>query len=97
MGSVQPEEGLHRPSETVDAHLKKVFHHLLHRTRIVKHPSQVQPLKTFGERASDAVASFGGSWAFIGLFFGVLVLWIGVNSIALFHDNSFLIHIHIFY
>lgn len=35
--------------------------------------------RTLGEQASDAVASFGGSWNFIGLFALVLVVWMGVN------------------
>lgn len=35
---------------------------------------------TFGERAADAVASFGGSWTFILAFGLVLATWIGVNS-----------------
>ncbi|MFN5999545.1 MAG: DUF1003 domain-containing protein [Paracoccaceae bacterium] len=35
---------------------------------------------SFGERAADAVASFGGSWTFIGLFAVVLAGWIGVNG-----------------
>lgn len=35
---------------------------------------------TFGERAADAVASFGGSWTFIVAFGLVLATWIGVNS-----------------
>ncbi len=35
--------------------------------------------RTFGERAADTVADFGGSWNFIGLFFIVLVVWMGFN------------------
>ena len=35
----------------------------------------------FGERMADRVASFGGSWRFIGLFVGVLVVWIVVNAV----------------
>ena len=35
---------------------------------------------TFGERLADRVASFGGSWGFIILFAGVIVVWIGINS-----------------
>lgn len=37
---------------------------------------------TFGERLADKVASFGGSWTFILLFGGVLILWVTINSIA---------------
>ncbi|MES2317919.1 MAG: DUF1003 domain-containing protein [Pseudomonadota bacterium] len=35
---------------------------------------------TFGQRAADAVARFGGSWTFIGLFALVLVGWVALNS-----------------
>jgi uncharacterized membrane protein len=35
--------------------------------------------RTLGERVADAVADFGGSWTFIGIFFGVLVTWMGYN------------------
>ena len=35
----------------------------------------------FGERMADRVASFGGSWRFIGLFMGVLVVWIVLNAV----------------
>jgi uncharacterized membrane protein len=35
---------------------------------------------TVGERVSDKVASFGGSWAFIIIFFGILFIWILLNS-----------------
>ena len=38
---------------------------------------------TFGERLSDRIASFGGSWSFIIIFFAVLVIWIVVNGIIL--------------
>ncbi|CCF20470.1 conserved protein of unknown function [Pseudorhizobium banfieldiae] len=40
--------------------------------------------RRFGERAADAVASFGGSWSFILLFCAVLLLWMSVNISGLF-------------
>lgn len=36
-----------------------------------------------GDKVSDKVASFGGSWRFIIIFFLLLTLWIAVNSIVL--------------
>lgn len=36
-----------------------------------------------GQRLSDKVAQFGGSWAFILSFVGLLVLWIAVNAFVL--------------
>jgi uncharacterized membrane protein/uncharacterized membrane protein YeaQ/YmgE (transglycosylase-associated protein family) len=35
---------------------------------------------TFGQRVADHVASFGGSWAFIGMFLTGMVLWMSINS-----------------
>ncbi|MGL5561053.1 MAG: DUF1003 domain-containing protein [Tannerellaceae bacterium] len=34
---------------------------------------------TFGQRAADRIAEFGGSWAFIISFFTVLMVWIAIN------------------
>jgi uncharacterized membrane protein len=38
---------------------------------------------TFGERVSDRMAEFGGSWKFLILFSAVLVVWIAVNGVFL--------------
>ena len=38
---------------------------------------------TFGERLSDKIASFGGSWRFIILFGSVLFAWIAFNALLL--------------
>ncbi len=38
---------------------------------------------TVGERLSDRIATFGGSWRFIIIFGAVLVAWMAVNSVAL--------------
>jgi uncharacterized membrane protein len=35
--------------------------------------------RTFGERAADVVANFGGSWNFIGIFALVLIAWMAFN------------------
>lgn len=39
---------------------------------------------TFGERLSDKIAEFGGSWKFIILFFSVLSAWILMNALKIF-------------
>jgi uncharacterized membrane protein len=44
--------------------------------------------RSFGERVSDALAEFGGSWAFLISFFVVLVGWMAIN-IALGEQNAF--------
>jgi uncharacterized membrane protein len=38
---------------------------------------------TLGQRLADRVAEFGGSWMFIAIFFLVLLVWIGINSVSL--------------
>jgi uncharacterized membrane protein/uncharacterized membrane protein YeaQ/YmgE (transglycosylase-associated protein family) len=35
---------------------------------------------TFGQRVADRVASFGGSWAFIGLFLSFMFAWMSINN-----------------
>jgi len=39
--------------------------------------------RTFGERMSDRLASFGGSWTFIGLFGAVLTVWMAFNVVVM--------------
>jgi len=48
-----------------------------------------QSQMTFGERIADRVASFGGSWTFIGLFVAVLVAWIVANARATMPFDAF--------
>jgi len=38
---------------------------------------------TFGQRLSDTLARFGGSWTFILFFAAVLLAWVTVNSLSL--------------
>lgn len=38
---------------------------------------------TMGEKTADAIAKFGGSWGFILIFMGILVIWIILNASAL--------------
>lgn len=38
---------------------------------------------TVGERVADRVAQFGGSWRFIGLFGGILLVWMAINTFVL--------------
>jgi len=38
---------------------------------------------SFGDRLSDRMAEFGGSWRFIILFAAVMICWIGINTAAL--------------
>jgi uncharacterized membrane protein len=42
---------------------------------------------TRGQKISDKVAKFGGSWAFIITFFAILVVWILFNTLTPIKDN----------
>jgi uncharacterized membrane protein len=41
--------------------------------------------RTLGERVADQIASFGGSWPFIFIFLGMIVIWMVVNTVMLQH------------
>jgi uncharacterized membrane protein len=43
--------------------------------------------RTVGERLSDHLASFGGSWTFIIIFFAILVVWMVFNVFTLERDH----------
>ena len=52
------------------------------RLRATRNPNELIETKaTFGERIADAVARFGGSWAFIISFLAVLVVYAGTNIV----------------
>lgn len=70
--------------EAMDERTKKVARHITERTHISRNTSKEQDESiTFGQRAADAVARFGGSWAFIILFGVTLVCWVVLNSYIL--------------
>lgn len=50
-------------------------------------PSNIEPdlerSATLGERLSDRLADFGGSWRFLSIFAAILVGWMIVNSVGL--------------
>jgi len=60
---------------------KEVLKGLLEHESVVKNMNQEIDRKlTAGERMSDRIASFAGSWKFIGIFFTLLIFWVAVNS-----------------
>ena len=68
---------------------RHVAHHITERTPISKNVLQdFSEQATFGQRMADKVASFGGSWTFISIFMGVMVIWILLNSFILIQLNS---------
>ncbi len=75
--------------EAMDERTKKVARHITERKHISKNLSQeLDNSATFGQRAADAVARFGGSWAFIMLFATVLIFWVILNSYILVNYNK---------
>jgi uncharacterized membrane protein/uncharacterized membrane protein YeaQ/YmgE (transglycosylase-associated protein family) len=51
------------------------------RKRVARDPNQAfDEQLTLGQRMADRLASFGGSWAFLGLFFAVLLGWMIYNT-----------------
>jgi CRP/FNR family cyclic AMP-dependent transcriptional regulator len=47
----------------------------------VQDPNEIiEGAATLGERVADAVASFGGSWRFIFMFLGFMVVWVILNA-----------------
>ena len=70
--------------ESMDERTQKVARHITERKHISTNLSQTFDKNvTFGQRAADAVARFGGSWAFIMLFAVVLIFWVVLNSYIL--------------
>jgi uncharacterized membrane protein len=51
------------------------------------HPAlaREQDMRTLGERVADRIASFGGSWPFIFIFLGLILIWMLVNTLLIGH------------
>ena len=70
--------------DKLDARAQKVARHLAERKPIARDlTTDLDTHPTVGQRAADAVASFGGSWLFVGLFGATLAGWIAVNTVLL--------------
>ena len=70
--------------DQLDARAQKVARHLAERRPIARDLTcDEEGPATRGQRAADAVASFGGSWLFVGLFGATLAGWIALNTVLL--------------
>jgi uncharacterized membrane protein len=70
--------------ESMDARTQKVARHIAGRKHIARNiATEIDAKSTLGQRAADAVATFGGSWTFIAIFAAILISWVGLNSIIL--------------
>lgn len=65
-----------RPLAALHPTTKRTARHIAARTHVARNVAKefdAQP--TPGQRAADAVASFGGSWTFVGLFAAAMLFW----------------------
>jgi uncharacterized membrane protein len=76
---------------SLDERTQKVARHVAERRHIARDISQeFGSAPSRGARAADAVARFGGSWIFIGLFALTMVVWVVLNSWVLVeHGKTF--------
>ncbi len=91
--SIESKENVQRLMRDESELLNKL-HDIVHKTieeeglviqNLLNPPDEIL---TPGQRISDKVARFGGSWAFIIMFMGILFVWIAVNAFAL-GQNAF--------
>jgi uncharacterized membrane protein len=72
---------LGRPYAELDARTRKVTQHVAAHRHIARNMAQeFDAHPSFGQRAADRVAAFGGSWTFVGLFAGGVALWVALNG-----------------
>lgn len=58
------------------------------RTRVSRNLNvEEQERMTLGQRVADKVASFGGSWTFILIFAAIMLIWVVLNTSALFSNH----------
>jgi uncharacterized membrane protein len=76
--------------DTLDDRTRRVTRHVAERTPIARNTAADEdaPSPSAGQRAADAVASFGGSWTFVGLFAAVMLGWVAVNAWLLANRGS---------
>lgn len=67
--------------DTIAAEEEEILHILLQEPISKNSTSYHEERLTLGQKASDSLAKFAGSWGFIIVFFIILVLWIFLNSI----------------
>jgi uncharacterized membrane protein len=72
------------PYAQLDKRAQKVTQHIARRTHIARDLARDADARpSMGQRAADAVASFGGSWTFVGLFAATMLTWVGLNALLL--------------
>lgn len=70
-----------RSAEDLDPSARKALAHAARRQALIEDPNRkIDEQTTFGERAADRVAQFGGSWTFIMIFGMFLLGWAALNT-----------------
>jgi uncharacterized membrane protein len=90
----KPEDIAHRllgaSFVALDERAQNVARHVAQRKHIAR--NLADPLgpaaPTRAQRAADAVALFGGSWTFVGLFAAAMVAWVALNAVILLAAGS---------
>jgi uncharacterized membrane protein/uncharacterized membrane protein YeaQ/YmgE (transglycosylase-associated protein family) len=59
---------------------RRVFTRMIQRQKPPDPNATFEQQMTFGQRIADKVASFGGSWTFIGIFLTFMLVWMIVNT-----------------
>ena len=71
----------HEQWEHLSSHEREVIEAVLHRISLPRDANkEFFDRRTVGERASDAISAFGGSWTFILIFAVWLVFWAVLNT-----------------
>ena len=72
------------PYVELDERTQKVAQHIANRKYISRNVTKdLDANLTLGQRAADVVATFGGSWTFVGLFAATMILWVCLNAFLL--------------
>ena len=72
------------PYDVLDERAQKVARHVAGRSHIARNVmKELDANITVGQRAADVVATFGGSWTFVGLFAATMISWVGLNAFLL--------------
>ena len=80
---------LGQPFAALNPHAQKVARHVAARQHLARNVLDSTALPASrGQRAADAVARFGGSWTFVGLFLAVMLVWVGLNVVLLARRGS---------
>jgi uncharacterized membrane protein len=80
---------LRRKWENLTARARKVIESLIDRSQLSRNINRdIDDKRSFGEQAADGIAQIGGSWTFLFIFAGILILWVILNSYVLANKNE---------